>query len=53
MIHVPERIGIIGGSGIYDINKEVKPLTSRIRPNVVSRFDPLILLADIGDIVSL
>ena len=21
MIHVPEKIGIIGGSGIYDINK--------------------------------
>jgi purine nucleoside phosphorylase len=24
MIPVPERIGIIGGSGIYDINKGVK-----------------------------
>ena len=23
MIHVPERIGIIGGSGIYDINKGI------------------------------
>ena len=71
MIHVPERIGIIGGSGIYDIagltnkrwEKVTSPfgepssellfgeldghnivfssrgqvLTSRIRPNVVSR----------------
>ena len=25
MIHVPERIGIIGDSGMYDINKGVKP----------------------------
>ena len=43
MIHVPERIGIIGGSGIYDINKGVKPQycsfkKNSVRPELVEGF---------------
>lgn len=47
MIPVSERIGIIGGSVIYNINLKGIALTSRIWPNVVSRLASLISAAKI------
>ena len=41
MIHVPERIGIIGGSGMYDINKGVKPQYCSVYKNKFNKINLL------------